>query len=168
MRGIVPKFGSVMYIPSPVVRGALRGRLNMKAALPVASALMVAASLLVPVRLACALQPSDQRFDFEVQEGLNTNHFVRVGEVAAHLVLRAGTDPRILIAFPAGNSGVGVWFLPQRAKVSWTLSGQPRALYRVDEHGRALYGISADAIAVAQDLEIRQAVLSSIRVLRDF
>jgi hypothetical protein len=157
-----------MYIHSPLARGALRGSLNITAGLRFASALFVAASVLVPLPLAYALQPSDERFDFEVQEGLNTNRFVRVGEVAAHLVLRAGSEPRILIAFPAGNSGVGVWFLPQRAKASWTLSGQPRALYRVDEHGRALYGISADVTVKASDLEIRQAVLSSIRVLRDF
>jgi hypothetical protein len=168
VRRIVPKFGSLMYIPSPLVRGALRGSLNITAGSRLASALVVAASWLVAVPLACGLQPSDQRFDFEVREGLNTNHFVRVGEVAAHLVLRDGTDPRILIAFPAGNSGVGVWFVPERAKASWVLSGPPRALNRVDEHGRALYGISADATVETQDLEIRQAVLSSIRVLRDF
>jgi hypothetical protein len=142
--------------------------LNTTSLSHLAPALVIAASLLVPVPQAHASQPSGERFDFEVQEGLNTNHFVRVGEVAAHLVLRAGSQPRILIAFPAGNSGVGLWFMPQRAKATWTLSGQPRVLSRVDERGRPLYGISADASVEAQDLEIRQAVLSSIRVLRDF
>ena len=45
---------------------------------------------------------SEQRLSFNVDEGLNLNSFLRDGPVAAHLLLRAGTDPRILIAFPAG------------------------------------------------------------------
>ena len=43
-------------------------------------------------------------------EGLNLNSFVRQGPVAAHIVLRSGTTPRLIVAFPAGNSGVGLWF----------------------------------------------------------
>jgi len=53
---------------------------------------------------------SEQRLSFDVDEGLNLNSFLRDGPVAAHLLLRSGSDPRILIAFPAGNSGVGLWF----------------------------------------------------------
>ena len=117
---------------------------------------------------AGALQPSDPRFDFQVREGLNSNYFVRAGAVAAHLVVRDGTEPRILIAFPAGNSGVGLWFGHQAKSVQWTVSGKPRALYRVDARGRALYGISADMTVEVPELEVRQAVLSSIRVLRDY
>ena len=45
-------------------------------------------------------------FHFEVREGQNLNYFLRDGRTAAHLVLRSGQDPRILVAFPAGNSGV--------------------------------------------------------------
>src|SRR6202142_2890116 len=52
----------------------------------------------------------DQRLSFDVREGLNLNSFLREGPVAAHLLLRSGHDPRILVAFPAGNSGVGLWF----------------------------------------------------------
>ncbi len=116
---------------------------------------------------AAAPQPAQPRLDFEVQEGLNINRFVREGNVAAHLLLRSGTDPRILIAFPAGNSGVGLWFV-HAGRVSWTLRGRPAAVHDSDSHGRALYGISAEATVEGQDLQIRQAVLSSIRVLRDY
>src|SRR5258708_31585113 len=52
----------------------------------------------------------EPRLAFDVEEGLNLNSFLREGPVAAHLLLRSGLDPRILIAFPAGNSGVGLWF----------------------------------------------------------
>ena len=47
---------------------------------------------------------------FVQKEGLNLNSFVRKGPVAAHIVLRSGSDPRLIVAFPAGNSGVGLWF----------------------------------------------------------
>jgi len=116
---------------------------------------------------AAAPQPAPPRLDFEVQEGLNINRFVREGNVAAHLLLRSGTDPRILIAFPAGNSGVGLWFV-HAGRVSWTLRAPPVAVHDSDSRGRVLYGISAQATLEGQELQIRQAVLSSIRVLRDY
>jgi hypothetical protein len=108
------------------------------------------------------------RLEFGVDEGLNLNRFLREGDVAAHLLLRSGSDPRILIAFPAGDSGVGLWFahLPQGAH--WTLRGTPTAVHDTDGRGRPLQGISADATIDARDLELRQAVLSSVRVLRDY
>ena len=117
---------------------------------------------------AAAPQPTAPRLDFEVQDGLNLNRFVREGNVAAHLLLRSGTDPRILIAFPAGNSGVGLWFVHHADRASFRLRGPPVAVHDSDARGRALYGISAQATVEGQELQIRQAVLSSIRVLRDY
>ena len=84
----------------------------------------ISACLLAPVP-AVALEPATPRLDFQVDEGLNTNRLFREGAVAAHLVLRSGRDPRILIAFPAGNSGVGVWFVHRSEAVRWTLRGAP-------------------------------------------
>ena len=112
---------------------------------------------------------SKQRLSFDVDEGLNLNSFLREGPVAAHLLLRSGSDPRILIAFPAGNSGVGLWFSHGTQPVTWTLLGRPQPLVIEDERGRALYGMTADAsVSGADDLLIKQAVLSSVRVLRDY
>jgi hypothetical protein len=106
---------------------------------------------------------------FEVQEGRNLNSFLRTDTVAAHLVLRSGSDPRILVAFPAGNSGVGLWFTHLDRPVSWKLLDRPRPLIERDAKGRLLYGIVAKAsIRGATELTIRQAVLSSVRVLRDY
>ena len=133
---------------------------------PYAQVAIVSAWFLGPMT-AAAPQPAQPRLDFEVQEGLNINRFVREGNVAAHLLLRSGTDPRILIAFPAGNSGVGLWFV-HSGRVSWTLRAPPAAVHDSDSRGRALYGISAEATVEGPDLQIRQAVLSSIRVLRDY
>src|SRR5215469_3264415 len=130
-------------------------------------ALVVVSGLLGAASVA-ALEPAQPRLDYQVEEGLNSNHFVRQGPVAAHLVLRSGTDPRILIAFPAGNSGVGVWFEREAGKVTWTPATRAEPVHDVDSRGRTLYGLSAQVSIEAQHLRIRQAVLSSVRVLRDY
>jgi len=112
---------------------------------------------------------SETRLSFDVDEGLNLNSFLRDGPVAAHLLLRSGLDPRILVAFPAGNSGVGLWFSHSSQPVTWTLLGRPQPLIVKDERGRPLYGMTAEAsITGANDLSFKQAVLSSVRVLRDY
>jgi hypothetical protein len=109
------------------------------------------------------------RLSYEVLEGSNLNSFLRAGPVGAHLVLRSGLDPRILVAFPAGNSGVGVWFAHVDTPVTWRLLGRPYPVIERDDSGRALYGIAARvAIAGEPDLSIKQAVLSSVRVLREY
>ncbi len=106
---------------------------------------------------------------FDVAEGLNFNSFLRDGPVAAHLLLRSGTDPRILVAFPAGNSGVGLWFAHTTTPVTWTMFGRPQPLTVQDERGRSLYGITAEAsVTGAAELSVKQAALSSVRVLRDY
>jgi hypothetical protein len=138
--------------------------------LPIISRLV----LTLGVALAVAPLPgvadpaSQQRLSFDVDEGLNLNSFLRDGPIAAHLLLRSGSDPRILIAFPAGNSGVGLWF-SHSAPVTWELIGRPQPLVVKDEHGRPLYGMTAEArLSGPTDLSIKQAVLSSVRVLRDY
>ncbi|HTD74536.1 MAG TPA: hypothetical protein VK652_13490, partial [Steroidobacteraceae bacterium] len=110
-----------------------------------------------------------ERLSFDVEEGPNLNSFLREGPVAAHLLLRSGLDPRILIAFPAGNSGVGLWFAHGSSPVRWTLRGRPQPLIDRDAKGRALYGMKAEvSVTGVSDLMVKQAVLSSVRVLRDY
>jgi hypothetical protein len=105
---------------------------------------------------------------FEINEGRNINSFVRQGAVAAHLLLRSGSDPRVLVAFPAGNSGVGLWFEKTEKPVTWTLTGTPKSVTADDPKGRALRGIEAVVTVDATALSFKQAVLSSVRVLRDY
>jgi hypothetical protein len=120
---------------------------------------------------ACA-SAFGQPLHFRVDEGRNLNSFVREGEVAAHLLLRSGTDPRVLVAFPAGNSGVGVWFEKTDEPISWALVGTPRAVILEDAKGRLLRGIEVEvdvkASTDASALRPERAVLSSVRVLRDY
>jgi hypothetical protein len=132
-------------------------------------------SSLMTMLLAAASWPAtgnpepESRLAFDVDEGPNLNSFLREGPVAAHLLLRSGSDPRVLIAFPAGNSGVGLWFSHGAQPVKWTLQGRPQPLTTKDARGRPLYGMTAEAIATGSaDLRFKQAVLSSVRVLRDY
>ena len=105
---------------------------------------------------------------FQVREGRILNYFLRKGPDAAHLVLRSGPRPRVLIAFPAGNSGMGLWFGEQSGHAVWSIRGEPRAIDARDGKGRALQGITAEATLADHELSIRQAVLSNVRVLRDY
>ena len=111
--------------------------------------------------------PAD-RLQYQVREGLNENAFLQDGKVAAHLLLRSGKSPRILIAFPAGNSGVGLWFDNTPRDVAWTMTRVPEPVTQRDSKGRPLYGMVAEATVTAPSLSIHKAVLSSVRVLRDY
>ncbi|MEZ0469871.1 hypothetical protein [Luteimonas salinilitoris] len=109
----------------------------------------------------------DAPLQFRVVEGSVLNAFHRQGPVAAHLLLGSGRRPRLLVAFPAGNSGVGVWFEATSMPVRWTL-GEVEGISRPDASGRPLHGIAAEASVDASRLVVRDAVLGSVRVLRDF
>ncbi|AIF48644.1 lipoprotein [Dyella japonica A8] len=103
---------------------------------------------------------------FRMTEGSIENAFFQQGDVAAHLLLSSGDKPRILVAFPAGDSGAGIWFEPTVARVRWTLgpvTGQTRTV-----DGHPLNGIVAQATVTGDTLVIKDAVLGSIRVLRDY
>lgn len=106
--------------------------------------------------------------DFKVAEGRNLNFFTRQGAVAAHLVLRSGRDLRILTAFPAGDSGVGLWFVPLAHPAQWRLASDPHPITLADAKGRPMYGIATNLTVDAARLQPSQALLSSVRVLRDY
>ncbi len=105
---------------------------------------------------------------YQLTEGQNLNAFVRDGKVAAHMLLRSGRDPRILVAFPAGNSGTGLWFDRLEAAATWRLEVAPRPITLRDARGRGLYGIRAVASIAAPHLRVKGAVLSNVRYLRDY
>ena len=131
---------------------------------------------LVAVLLAAAVSGSPamaagghRPLAFTVRQGRFLNAFFREGPVAADLVLRSGPNPRLIVAFPAGDSGVGIWFAPQSRAVRWQLLGGLRPVRAADRQGRPLYGVSALVqLRGAAVLQVHQAVLSSIRVLRDY
>lgn len=105
---------------------------------------------------------------FRMDTGGQINAFYRQDKVAAHLLVRSSTKPRLLVVFPAGNSGTGLWFDDTAQPVNWSLDTPPSALSAPDTHGRPLYGIGADVSVDTATLTIRQGVLSNVRFLRDF
>ncbi|WP_010164975.1 hypothetical protein [Sphingomonas sp. PAMC 26617] len=122
-----------------------------------------AAAMVTLASGSIAQQASRSELSYQVAEGKNLNAFVRDNTVAAHLLLRSGTDPRILVAFPAGNSGVGLWFEPTPKPATWRLETAPVPLNRDGMHG-----VVAVASLDADRLVLKQAVLSNIRFLRDY
>jgi hypothetical protein len=123
--------------------------------------------LLICVSGAVAAPP-DAALGFRIDEGHNLNSFLREGPVAAHLLLRSGNEPRILVAFPAGNSGVGLWFAKTTQPMTWTLVSPPNPFAARDEKRRPLHGIEFEVETDATELRPSGAVLSSVRVLRDY
>lgn len=105
---------------------------------------------------------------YQLTEGENINAFLRDGPAAAHVLLRSGDEPRILIAFPAGNSGVGLWFDTLTTPAQWTLEAPPTAITVPDGKGRMLNGVRMVATISADALTVKQAVLSNVRFLRDY
>lgn len=105
---------------------------------------------------------------FRMDAGGQINAFYRQDKVAAHLLVRSSTKPRLLVVFPAGNSGTGLWFDDTAQPVNWSLDTPPSALSAPDAHGRPLCGIGADVSVDTGTLTIRQGVLSNVRFLRDF
>ncbi|WP_423392525.1 hypothetical protein [Burkholderia sp. LMG 21824] len=116
-----------------------------------------------------ASPPSNQAaLSFRMDTGGQINAFYRQDKIAAHLLARSSTKPRLLVVFPAGNSGTGLWFDDTAQPVNWSLDTPPSALSAPDAHGRPLYGIGADVSVDTNALTIRQGVLSNVRFLRDF
>ncbi|MDN7850091.1 hypothetical protein [Burkholderia seminalis] len=105
---------------------------------------------------------------FRMDTGGQINAFYRQDKVAAHLLVRSSTKPRLLVVFPAGNSGTGLWFDDTAQPVNWNLDTPPSALSAPDARGRPLHGIGADVSVDTGTLTIRQGVLSNVRFLRDF
>lgn len=112
--------------------------------------------------------PNTAALSFRMDTGGQINAFYRQDKVAAHLLVRSSTKPRLLVVFPAGNSGTGLWFDDTAQPVNWSLDTPPSALSAPDTHGRPLYGIGADVSVDTGTLTIRQGVLSNVRFLRDF
>src|SRR5580692_3672346 len=129
---------------------------------------MLCRAAALSIALLCGPLTQAAPFHFEVNEGQNINCFLRDGKTAAHLVLRSGHNPRILVAFPAGNSGVGLWFQKTDTPTQWVVDSLPTATSATDARGRPLYGIVFETSITTKRLVPKQAVLSSVRVLRDY
>lgn len=126
---------------------------------------MLRSAIVLGVALALTGASASGRPDasYQLEESQNINAFMREGPAAAHLLLRSGHEPRILVAFPAGNSGVGLWFERTAKPATWRIDRAPSPV-RVN----GLNGMVTTASLDAASLSIKQAVLSNVRYLRDY
>jgi hypothetical protein len=104
---------------------------------------------------------------FSMKVGGEQNSLYRNGPVSAHITLKPGNAPRLVVAFPAGNSGVGMWFKADNGPVSWNPVGQVRKIQRSTSAG-PIYGVSTTVTAITPRLSLQQTLLSNVRVLRDY
>jgi hypothetical protein len=118
---------------------------------------------------ACAsLEAAPATLRFSAPEGRVLNEFYRQGPVAAHLVLTSGTAPRLVIAFPAGNSGAAIWFDAHGAALTWAPDVTLIPARRELPDGRVMHGVTADLVAIGGPVTVEQTITSSVRVIRDY
>lgn len=105
---------------------------------------------------------------FRLQDGDIQNEFFRNNSISAHLLLSSGVLPRFITAFPAGNSGIGIWFEEMSEKAILNIT---EALTGINETfgSLKLFGVRGQfTIQTTMDLIIKKVILSNIRVLRHY
>lgn len=156
-----------------------RARAPQLISFPVRMIRAVPAALVMPLVFSCAptarpemmnLEPvaAHDALAFSISEGRMLNEFYRGGPTAAHLVLTSGQAPRLVFAFPAGNSGAGLWFEESDAETTWRVAAPMRGVKHVDENGRLLYGVEVEATLTGPTLTVRRALAGNVRNLRDY
>lgn len=121
------------------------------------------ASLLALSMVGHATGEEALRFDLTV--GHHSNLFFRQGPVSAHLVLGSG---RIVVALPAGNSGIGLWTDAAGQDAGMRLIEPLAPVTLHDSKGRPLHGVAGVVEVATEHLTLQQVLLANIRVLRDF
>ncbi|MGZ5200987.1 MAG: hypothetical protein ACXWC4_14550 [Telluria sp.] len=110
--------------------------------------------------------PAGELLQFDIGEPGIEHHFYRRGEVAVHLQANQGVKPRLVIAFPAGNTGMGLWFDSAGKPAALGLAKGTRLAGVVRNDG--MRGIVAHLSSDATSLDVGTAVLANIRTLRDY
>ncbi|MGK2926628.1 MAG: hypothetical protein ACSLE2_13510, partial [Lysobacterales bacterium] len=104
---------------------------------------------------------------FSVTEADIHNEFYRDGPVAAHTVLTSGPKPRLIVAFPAGNSGVSLWFREGARPARWAKPMHMQPVKVARESG-PLHGVGMDLEVTVPALTLEKAVLGNIRTIRSY
>jgi hypothetical protein len=125
--------------------------------------MILPAALLLSALSAAAAAPPPETLSFSVIEGSVRNYFYRRGGAAAHVLASSGESPRLIAAFPAANSGIGVWFSTAARPVQLELVGELAGVERQD----GMRGVTG-RFSASGPLRARAMVLGSVRTLRDF
>jgi hypothetical protein len=120
------------------------------------------------LNLSCSDEPKPEQrgevLEFEITEANVRNYFFRQDEVAAHALTTSGLAPRVVWAFPAENTGIGIWFYPP---------AQPTQLIMEDKlapvrRNNGMWGVSSTLTSDASLLRVKKAVLGNVRNVRDY
>lgn len=125
-----------------------------------------AAPLSTPQRSIGEEIAKEEPLRFSMTSGIIGNHFYREGPVAAHCVTKSGTSPRFVVAFPAGNAAVGVWFSTQEKPIEFQFVPDTRLEPVIHEGG--MRGVSARLRANVGRFRLDRALLTNVRIVRDF
>jgi hypothetical protein len=101
---------------------------------------------------------------FRIREGKNDNGFLQSARVAAHAVVGGASAPRILVANPAGESGIGLWFEPPRGRGHGERITLTSRMSEV-RHGD-MTGVSF-AVTGPPRLQLRRVLLDAVRAVRE-
>jgi hypothetical protein len=123
---------------------------------------------LIAATFACALAALPAQAEplrFSITEGQGENLFLMDGPVAGHLMLTSGTNPRLIAAFPAGNSGAGLFFEKTDAPVRWSANA-PLTPVQEPAGGLMLHGFQVDLAVDARTLAVERGDVGSLRFIR--
>jgi hypothetical protein len=95
---------------------------------------------------------------FHIVEGEVDNHFLREGDVAAHALIGKRPRGRVIVGFPAGNSGAGLW--------TAGIEGLSLASELRPVRDGALRGVEMEIAVEGESLEIAKLALGNLRMLR--
>ncbi|WP_374764782.1 hypothetical protein [Yunchengibacter salinarum] len=103
--------------------------------------------------------------DFSQAEGRTLNRFIRADGVAAHISVRPVPSPRLVVAFPAGNSGAALFFQAQPSAPDFEA---PRDVtpVRTTRNGTEMSGVRFHLRADTPRLALTRGDAGSIRFLR--
>jgi hypothetical protein len=109
-------------------------------------------------------EPQEEVLKFEITEENVRNSFFRQGSVAAHTLTTSGLAPRVVWAFPAENTGIGVWFYPPAKPTQLVFEDEMTPVKKDD----GMWGVSATLSSDASLLRVKKAVLGNVRNVRDY
>ena len=116
-------------------------------------------------------EPAATPVAFDARDGQLVRRFLQEGPVAAHVLLRSGDRPRLIAAFPAGDSGIGLWFRPASSDTELSFVGEAGDALTAISRGsgeRLLHGVRATLRSNAPLLASELVLLGSARTLRDY
>lgn len=105
-----------------------------------------------------------ETLEFELTEANVRNYFFRQDGVAAHALTTSGLAPRVVWAFPAENTGIGVWFYPPAQSTEIVMDTQLAPVERAD----GMWGVTSTLTSDASLLRVKKAVLGNVRNVRDY